>query len=155
MRHEDANRSPDSDMHPRYTRLERRAAPRIETPFPVIVRSAAVDGQLFEEYTMLDNLSSSGLYLRLARRVQQSSRVFALIRLSAAPDADASVACIALHGLVMRTESLPGGVYGTAIRLTHHRFINAKFGFGLPQMTRIGPVRRKSDHGHTLREAGD
>jgi hypothetical protein len=123
MWHKDANRSPNSDMQPRYTGQERRTSPRIETPFPAIVRSVDGDDQPFEEHTVLDNFSSCGLNLRLAWRVQQGIRLFVLIRLSAAPNADASAACIALHGMVLRTEPRPGGVFGTAIRLTHHRLI--------------------------------
>jgi len=41
------------------------------------------------------------------------------------PNADASVAWIELHGLVLRTEPQPGSVFGTAIRVTHRRFIYA------------------------------
>jgi hypothetical protein len=125
MWHTDANRSPNGDRWSRYTGLERRTSPRIETPFPAIVRSVDVDAQPFEEHTVLDNLSSDGLYLRLARRVQQGGRLFVLIRLSVAPNADACATYIALHGMVLRTEARPGGIFGTAIRLTHHRFIYA------------------------------
>jgi hypothetical protein len=112
-------------MLPRYTGQERRAYPRIETPFRAAVRSVDVDDHRFEEHTVLDNFSSSGLYLRLSRRVQQGIRLFVVIRLSAIPNTDGSAACIALLGLALRTESRPGGVFGTAIRLTNHRFIDA------------------------------
>jgi hypothetical protein len=126
MWHTEANRSPGSDTQkPRYTGHERRASPRIETPFPTIVRSVDVDDQLFEGHAVLDNLSSCGLYLRLMRQVQQGIRLFALIQLSTDPDANAPAAYVALHGVVIRTELRPGGVFGTAIRITHHRFVYA------------------------------
>src|SRR4051812_47365866 len=106
MWHKDANQSPNNDTQSHSQ--ERRIAPRIETPFPALVRSVDVDDQLFEEHTVLDNFSSCGLNLRLGWRVQQGSRLFVLIRLSVAPDLDASAAYIALHGLVLRTEARPG-----------------------------------------------
>ena len=123
MRHKDAIRGPCSDALLHYASQERRAAPRIETPFPAAVRSVDVDDQPFEEYAVLDNLSSGGLYLRLAWRVPQGVRLFVLIRLSIARDADRSTAGIALHGAALRVEPRPGGIFGTAISLAHHRFI--------------------------------
>jgi hypothetical protein len=125
MRPDDASQSRSSDMLVRYAGQERRAYPRIETPFRATVRSVDVDDQRFEEHTVLDNLSSCGLYLRLSRWVQQGIRLFVLIRLSATPYADGFAACIALHGVALRTELRPGGVFGTAIRVTNHRFLNA------------------------------
>jgi hypothetical protein len=125
MRHKDANRSPASDTQPHYTSQERRTSPRIETPFPLTVRGVDIDTLPFEEHAVLDNLSGCGLYLRLGRRVQQGIRMFVLIQLSVAPDADARAAYIALHGVVVRTEPRPGGIFGIAIRLTHYRFIYA------------------------------
>jgi PilZ domain len=120
MQHTDANRSLNSDMHPRYTGRERRRTPRIEIPFPALVRGVDVEDQAFEAHTVLDNLSSHGLYLRLAQRVFSGMRLFVLIRLSVTPNAN----CIAVHGVVLRTEPR-AGVLGTAIRFTHHRFIDA------------------------------
>jgi len=123
MRHTDANRSPNIAPQGRYTGRERRTAQRIETPFPTTVRSIDVDNRPFEEHTILDNFSSCGLYLRLAWRLQQGSRLFVLIRLSVAPNADTCSACVALHGVVLRIEPRPGGAFGTAIRFTRHRFV--------------------------------
>lgn len=127
MRRDDDNRGPPSDALTHYTSQERRASPRIETPFPAAVRSIDIDYQPFEAYAVLDNLSSGGLYLRLARRVQQGVRLFVLIRLSIALDADRSTAGIALHGAALRVEPRPGGIFGTAISLGHHRFISCEY----------------------------
>jgi len=127
MWREDANRSPNGDVWSRYTGQERRGSPRIETPFPAAVRSVDIGNQPFKEYVVLDNLSSGGLYLRLARQVQQGIRLFVLVRLSIDPDADSTTACIALHGVALRVEARLGGVFGTAISLVHYRFISVKF----------------------------
>jgi hypothetical protein len=122
---EDARSRPNSATQSGYAGQERRTAPRIETPFPLLVRSIDIANRRFEEHTVLDNLSSGGLYLRLAWRIRLGARLFALVQIAVAPDAGAPAACVALHGVVLRTEPRPGGVFGTAIRLTHHRFIYA------------------------------
>ena len=120
-----ASRSSDSYAQPRYTGPERRASSRIQTPFPVIVRSVEANEQPFEEHAILGNLSSCGLYLPLPRRVRQGTTLFVLIRFSVSDDADASVAWIELYGKLLRTEPQPGGLFGTAIRFTRHRLIYA------------------------------
>src|SRR5258708_39795532 len=101
MRRKDGNRGPDGDALPHYASQERRASPRIETPFPAMVRSVDIYDQSFEEHTVLDNLSSGGLYIRLARQVQQGVRLFVLFQLSIELDADSSIAGIALHGVAL------------------------------------------------------
>jgi len=125
MWHKPAGGSSDSYAQHRYIGPERRAFSRIRTPFPVIVRSVEVNEQPFEEHTILDNLSSCGLYLPLTLRVRQGIRLFVLSRFSVSHNADASVAWIELYGKVLRTEPQPGSVFGTAIRFTHRRFIYA------------------------------
>ena len=155
MCHNNANLYPNSDIDAHSIGQERRAAPRIETPFPVIVRSIDSDGQLFEMHTVLDNLSSCGLYLRLAWPVRQGSRLFVVVRLSAMADDGDCTAGIALHGMVLRTERRPGVVFGTAIKLTRHRFINTRFRAELSHTARISSDRRTSGSSHMLREAGD
>ena len=127
MWREDANRGLHSDALLHYTSQERRASPRIETPFPAVVRSVDIDDLPFEEHTVLDNLSSGGLYLRLARQVQPGVQLFVLFQLSIALDTDSAVAGIALHGVALRVEPRLGGIFGTAISLAHHRFIYVKF----------------------------
>jgi PilZ domain len=123
MRHEEASRSPNSDTQPRYTGQERRRSPRIQLPFPALVRSIEANDQPFEEHAVLDNLSSCGMYLRLGCRVQQGVGLVVRIRFSISPDTNAPVAWIEVQGMVLRTEPHPDGVYGIAIELTHYRFI--------------------------------
>src|SRR5262245_41106565 len=123
MRRTDANRSPDPEPQIRHVGYERRASQRIETPFPTLVRSVDVHAQPFEAHTVLDNFSSCGLYLRLVWRLPQSAKLFVLIGLSVGPNVDHCATCVALHGVALRIEPLPGGSFGTAIRLIHHRFV--------------------------------
>ena len=61
--------------------------------------------------------------MRLAHRVPQGSGLVVLIRFAVSPAADAPVAWIEFHGTVLRIEPQPGSAYGTALRLTHHRFV--------------------------------
>ena len=123
MWHVEADRSHYTDAQPRYIGQERRRHPRIETPFPAIVRGVEPGARRFEERTVLDNFSSSGLHLRLARPVRQGGRLFVLIRLSGAGDGNGPAGLVALHGVVLRVEARPGGVFGIAVRFTNHRFI--------------------------------
>jgi hypothetical protein len=126
MWHVGADRSHYADARQPYLGLERRVASRIETPFPAIVRGVALGARRFEEHTVLDNLSSRGLHLRLVRPVQQGIKLFVLIRLSGASNTDDSMGFIALHGVVLRAEARPGSVFAIAVSLTHHRFIYAE-----------------------------
>jgi hypothetical protein len=103
--------------------LERRIASRIETPFRAIVRGATLGARRFEEHTVLDNLSSCGLYLRIGRPVRQGSKLFVLIRLSGVGNEGGPAGCIALHGVVLRVEARPGNVFSVAVRFTNHRFV--------------------------------
>jgi hypothetical protein len=153
MWRDDANRGYYSDALPYYVSRERRSSPRIETPFPAAVRSVDIDDQFFEAYAVLDNFSSAGLYLRLARQVRQGSRLFVLIRLSIA--LDSSTACIALRGVAQRTDLRPGGIFGTAIKLTHHRFIACEIGTEWSQTPWARPVWQMPRSGHRRQEAGD
>jgi hypothetical protein len=136
MWHVEADQSRYADAQQHYTGLERRMDSRIETPFPAIVRGADLGARRFEEHRVLDNLSSRGLHLRLARPVRQGSRLFVLIVLSGAGNADGPAGCIALHGVVLRVEARPGSVFGTAVRITRHRFIY------LVLLNRASPERR-------------
>jgi len=120
-----ASRSFGGYAQPSYTGHERRAASRIQTPFPVIVRSSEQNEQPFEEHAILDNLSSCGLYLPLARRLRLGITLLVLSRFSISLDANASVAWIELHGKVLRAEWRPDGLFGTAIGFTHRRFVYA------------------------------
>jgi hypothetical protein len=152
---EDANRGATATQLSYYVSQQRRISPRIETPFPAAVRSVDVDDQVFEAYAVLDNFSSGGLYLRLARQVRQGVRLFVLIRLSIALDADQSTAGIALHGAALRIEPRPGGTFGTAISVAHHRFICCKFRPEWPHAPWIHSVGRTPSSDHMLRESGD
>src|SRR5215510_4570155 len=89
---------------------ERRRKPRIATPFPTIVRGVNAAGEAFEVESVLDNLSSGGLYVRLEQRVKTKTRLEFLIRMSAA--AQAGAATVQARGVVLRVEARSAGIFG-------------------------------------------
>ena len=102
---------------------ERRRHPRICEAFPVIVRAVDASGNAFKLTTVLDNFSSHGLSVRLVRRVAPGTKVFAVIRLSTAPDGEVRAARVAVHGDVLRAEPQPDGSYRVAVQFTWHHFL--------------------------------
>lgn len=110
---------------PRCNGLERRGAVRVALPFLAIVRGREPTGDRFTLEAVLDNLSSSGLYLRLARAVAPGASLFIVIRLAIAPADQVAAPSVAVHGVVLRAELQPGGMYGIAVVFTSHRFLYA------------------------------
>ena len=103
--------------------VERRRNPRIYEPFPATVRGVDTNGKSFETSTVLDNLSASGLYLRLAQSVKEHTELLIVTRLATAPTAEAPGALVALHGVVLRAELQPDGSCGVAVLIKQHRFL--------------------------------
>ncbi len=108
-----------------YDSMERRRAPRIVMPFPATVRGIDVTGKPFEVDTVLDNFSACGLYLRLARPVEQGRQLFVVVRLSLAPAHAVPAPRVALHGVVLRVKPQPDSMYGLALSFARHRFLYA------------------------------
>lgn len=99
---------------------ERREAIRIEGPFPIHLRGIDTTGMRFKEQTVVDNLSTIGVYMRLSRRIALSSSVFFLIRFAFLPlQAPGIAAC----GVVVRVERQSEESWGVAVMFTRHRFL--------------------------------
>jgi len=80
-------------------------------------------GEAFEANTLLDNISASGLYMRLAKQVNLGERLFTIIHLpSFLPDEESS-GRIATRGVVLRSEQRSGDLCGLAIKFTRYRFL--------------------------------
>ena len=105
--------------------IERRGAARLALPFPATVRGMDQQGDRFTVQTLLDNLSSTGLYLRMARSVEPGTTLFVVVRLSIAPARQVSAPSVAARCVVLRAERRPGGEWGIALAFTHHRFLYA------------------------------
>jgi hypothetical protein len=112
-------------LTPFYCHPDRRGKQRIELPFPVVVRSVERDGRCFRMETALDNLSSTGLYVRVVWPMEPGATVFVVVRLSTTPACQVRAPNVAAHGRVVRAERRPGGAWGIAVVFTHHRFLYA------------------------------
>ena len=113
-------RMPNVAFRPRTTPLERRSKPRSHDLLPARVWGVDVDDQPFSLDCHLDNMSASGLYLRLPRRLKFSSSISLVVRLLNGP-IEGMVA--AIKGTVMREELKSDGHRGVGIRIIEHEFI--------------------------------
>ncbi len=93
--------------------VERRSKPRIEGRFPAMVRGTTAHGEPFEVQTLLDNLSVSGLHVRLGHQVAVASPLFASIRL---PGIE-----VKAKGVVKRIELEQDGSFGLGVAFDSYR----------------------------------
>src|SRR5690349_10193100 len=99
---------------PRRDDMDRRRLPRVDLPFPAIVRGVDWRGERFTLETLLDNLSARGLYLRLLRPVAPGAALFVVVRFAPGTHAAARAPGVAVRGVVGRAELRPGDVWGVA-----------------------------------------
>jgi hypothetical protein len=78
------------------------------------------DDQPFSLDCVLDNISASGLYLRLPRRMTFSSSISLAVRL---PNGSASGRFAAINGTVIRDHMELDGHTGVAVKIIEHSFI--------------------------------
>src|SRR5436189_3310968 len=102
------------------TMVERRSKSRIYDPFPAIVSGVDVSGTTFKSKTILDNISTSGLYLRLMQRPEQRTKLYIVVQLSDTPIEGESMR-LHISGEVLRVEPRLGGACGLAISIKHNR----------------------------------
>ena len=100
--------------------LERRVKPRSNDALPARVWGVDSEGQPFSFDGHVDNISASGVYLRLPRRMKFSSAISLVVRLLNGP-VDGVAA--AIKGIVIRDEMKPDGHRGVGVRIVEHRFI--------------------------------
>jgi Tfp pilus assembly protein PilZ len=113
-------RLPNAAFRTRRTPVERRSKPRSNDVLPARVWGVDIDDQPFSYDCHLDNISASGLFLRLPRRMKFSSSISLVVRLLNGP-IDGMVA--AIKGTVTREELKSDGHRGIGIRITEHKFI--------------------------------
>jgi hypothetical protein len=109
-----------STFHPRRLPVERRAKPRSSDALPARVWGVDIDDQPFSFDCLLDNMSASGLYLRMPRRMKFSAVLSLVVRL---PNGPAEGRLAAIKGRVIRDEIEPDGHTGMGIRIIEHSFI--------------------------------
>jgi len=115
-----------SPTAPLYENIEQRNLLRVELPFPAIVRGVDATNQVFEEQTLLDNLSANSLSLTLGRCIEPGAELFLVIRLSTEPADLAPAPRVALRGVAQRIVSQSSTTYTVAIMFTRYRFLYAK-----------------------------
>ena len=113
-------RMPNVAFRTHRTPDERRSKPRSNDVLPARVWGVDIDDQPFSLDCHLDNISASGLFLRLPRRMKFSSSISLVVRLLNGP-VEGMVA--AIKGTVMREELKSDGRRGVGIRITEHKFI--------------------------------
>jgi hypothetical protein len=103
--------------------LERRRKPRIFQPFHVRVSGTDILGEAFEIATVLNNMSTIGIYLKLDRNVELGVKLHMVIRLSTAYLEELEIAKVAVEAVVVRKEPLPKGLWGVALIIVKRRFV--------------------------------
>jgi len=100
--------------------FERRAKPRSQYKLTARVWGVDSEDQPFSLDCVLDNISASGLYLRLPRRMKFSASISIAVRLPHGP-IDRRFA--AINGTVIRDQKEHGGHTGVAVKIVEHSFI--------------------------------
>ena len=112
--------SVEESFKPRHAVGERRVKPRANDALPVRIWGVDVDDQPFGFDCLLDNMSASGVYLRLPRRMKFCSTVSLVVKLLKGPDCNRAAA---IKGTVIRDKAESDGHTGVAIRIFEHQFI--------------------------------
>jgi hypothetical protein len=76
------------------------------------------EGEMVSSDCLLDNLSSSGLFLKIPWSLKLASQVSLVVRLL-----NGSGAMAAIRGKVLRDDPQLDGSRGIAVKITEHRFL--------------------------------
>lgn len=103
---------------------ERRSEPRIVFPFPVTVRGADKNGLPFQHCTVIDNICSGGLFVRLARPVALGARLHIGLSVSspAWPQELRRGQRVAISAKVIRVECRLGAAFGVGVTFVRRHF---------------------------------
>ena len=105
---------------------ERRRQQRISGPFPATVKGTDKDGKSFAADTVIDNINSDCLYVRLLTRLERGANLSVAFRLSIAADKVATSPRVEVKGEVIRVDSMPPDGQGVVIAYKLRRFYFAK-----------------------------
>ena len=103
--------------------IERRSKPRICEFFPVTVYGVDGNGDAFETASVLDNLSSDGLYMRIGQSIQPGATLSIIIQFANGLLKGEPTARVVIYGVVLRAELTPGGAFGIAIKFSRYQFL--------------------------------
>jgi hypothetical protein len=96
--------------------------PQLDEPLPVLVRGIDGRGEAFALETVVEHFSAHDFSVRLPYRLEPGAKLFAVVRLSLAPP-EVPAARVAVRGVVQQVAPLQDGRWGTAVRITRHRFL--------------------------------
>jgi hypothetical protein len=106
-----------------YAGKERRIKPRIFEHFRATVHGVNADGEPFTVEAVLENISATGLYLRLSQPVELGAELLVVSQLSNPAKGKTSGPLLALSGNVIRLGETTGEARGVAVEFTHTRFL--------------------------------
>lgn len=96
-----------------------------QLPLPYLARIHGMDaeGRLFKDYVVLENISSSGLDVRLPQRLKPGLMLFIVVRLSLQPEWHVSAQYLVARGKIAEIEPQADGTSRVAVAFTRCRFI--------------------------------
>ena len=100
--------------------VERRGKPRLKQPFPARVWGVDSGDLPFNVDCVLDNISSTGLYVRVPKLVDAGSEVRLIVHFLSGPTSGVTAS---LQGRIVRTELQADGRHGFAIAIDKHKFL--------------------------------
>ena len=106
-----------------YAGKERRIKPRIFEQFRATVHGVNADGEAFTVETVLENISATGLYLRLSQAVELGAELLVVSQLAKPSNGKSSGPLLAMSGTVIRVGEANGDMCGVAVEFTHTRFL--------------------------------
>lgn len=101
-------------------KVERRRKPRLRERFPARVWGVDSGDLPFNVNCVLDNISATGLYLRMPKLLDTGSDVRLVVHLFNGLTTGASAV---LEGWIVRTDLQADGKHGVAIAIEKHRFL--------------------------------
>ena len=99
---------------------ERRQKARIKEPFPARIWGVDSGDLPFNVDGVIDNISSTGLYLKTPRSVDTGHEVRLIVHFLSGPTSGVTAS---IQGRILRSELQPNGKHGLAISITKHRFL--------------------------------
>lgn len=100
--------------------LERRAKPRVSRPFSTKVSGIDKAGESFELDCIIDNISSTGIYLKMPRQLERGSEVRLIVNFSADPSPAAGAV---IRGVALRSDPHVDQRWGLAVAISEYAFL--------------------------------
>jgi hypothetical protein len=101
-------------------RLERRSKPRVNEPFTARIWGIDSGDLPFNIDGVLDNISSTGLYLRVPRQMHVASEVRLIVHFLNGPTTGSTAT---VYGEILRDDPQPDGRHGIAVAIKRHKFL--------------------------------